>query len=186
MFMAKNGKKLDEIKVTSILAKKVLEKYMVDDSKAIRQQVYLATVEKAAEDPRIYLSYPDIDPDLLKKFPQLGKDAATTFVTIRNVVSQMLSVDINLSMILSNMPPEEIDMKPDLLYSIIPIKDLLVQRLQKSLGGKGMEYVAGAMPQQIIERHIVPPQIEAEEKGIKDKIARVFGGGKNEKGGWLE
>jgi hypothetical protein len=182
-----NGRKPKVFKYSSILTKKMLDKMNKDNSTEIKRRVYVATAEKAAEDPRIYLSYPDIDPELLKKFPQLGKDAATTYVTIRNVVSQMLSVDINLAMVLSNMTPEDIDMHPELLTEIIPVKDLLVQRLQKSLGGKGMEYVAGAMPQQIIERHVIPPHlVEGKKKGLGDKIASFFGGDKNTRGEYLD
>jgi hypothetical protein len=188
MFTA-NGKRLvlrEKYRLASTIAKKLLEQLKNDDSVEIKRRVYVATAEKAAEDPRIYLSYPDIDPELLKKFPQLGKDAATTYVTIRNVVSQMLSVDINLAMVLSNMTPEDIDMHPELLTEIIPVKDLLVQRLQKSLWGKGMEYVAGAMPQQIIERHVIPPHEVATKKGLKDKVMGFFGGDKNTGGEWVE
>ncbi len=141
----------------------------------------VATARRAADDPRIFISYVDLPPDILKKYPQLGKDAATTIVTTRDVVSQKLSVDINLAYELANMTPREIDLNPDILYSRIPIKDLLTQRLQKSLHGKGLEYVAGATPQ-VIERHVVPtPKPEVKEKSLKERIFEFFGGGKNQK-----
>jgi len=167
----------------AMIAKLVLQ---FDNDAQKKEQVEvearLATARRAAEDPRIFISYADLPPDVLKKFPQLGKDATSTIVVPRNVISQMLSVDINLAYELSNMTPEEIDMNPDLLYSRIPIKDLLVQRLQKSLYGKAMEYIAGATPQ-VVERQVIQTQpIAKGEESLKDKILSMFGGKKNVKG----
>ncbi|RLI84569.1 hypothetical protein DRP07_00680 [Archaeoglobales archaeon] len=126
---------------------------------------------KAAEDRIIYAIYAELERQLLKMYPQLGKDIACTVLSLNDLISIRLTVGISRNYRLMSMRPYEIDLHPELLYEHLSIEDMVRIRGGKSLQGAMLEKL-GITQQQVIERHIPTPlpQQPNNEKGILDRL----------------
>jgi len=122
--------------------------------------------------------FPDIPRTIQNKHIQLRKDLASTILSIYDLKSIQLSIDIQRNYELMNMRPYELDLHPELLFNHLSIRDLIRIVGGKSLQGTTLKLLS-APTTQVIERYIPSPLPQKSDEGKKSLLNRLFGSSKD-------